>query len=302
MGEARKRKETDPLYGKVAKDSTGRGIIVSSPMRIDGTHIQLTGGGLDPQELRFALLFWDELVWPQNNIFQSGPIDQPDIVFLEESKVLTRPRQEFRGGDFATLQAQTMLSKFAELENKEPGKWSIAQGERAFNLVNTEEVPGALLELIRAVPIPQADVPLNEILEFKRRRRDELLQFRAHLDSLAKQIAQSDAPAEVLAKHLAEIDRACSDLMSVGRDWQFPVQLSSFKASLNIDPTKLAMSTSSVYLGATYLGLPLAAAAAGLAAVGSLLNVKADIGFRGIKRPRSPYRYAYEIAQELSSV
>jgi hypothetical protein len=45
--------------------------------------------GLDPHELRHALLFWDKLVWPMNNIVRVGA-DQ-DIEFLETSKILERP-------------------------------------------------------------------------------------------------------------------------------------------------------------------------------------------------------------------
>jgi hypothetical protein len=46
-------------------------------------------------------------------------------------------------------------------------------------------------------------------------------------------------------------------------------------------------------------GLPAAAAVAALGGVGSILEIKGDFGLRSTKRPMSPYRYAYQIQQEL---
>ena len=300
MKDTRNQRPSTVIHANFDKSSMKRGIVISPPVTIEGKKFRSLSGNLDPQELRFSLLFWDELVWPQNNIVQLSSRNNPDVDFLERCRVLTRPIQFYQGGDVATIMAHTMLSKFEELETREPGKWSLAQGERAFNLLHPSTAPGAMIELLRAIPIPKNDVPLNEILEFKQRRRDELLDFRNHLESLSLQIAQSESPDILLSTKLVEIDSACSNLLAVGREWQFPMQLSSIKASLNIEPTKVAMYTGSAYLGATHFGLPLAAAAAGVAAAGSIINIKGDIGFRSIKRARSPYRYAYEIDRELT--
>jgi len=300
MKDAENLQRNNVVHVNFGKPNASRGIVISSPVTIERRKLQSISGNLDPQELRFSLLFWDELVWPQNNLIQLAAPDDPDRDFLEQCRVLTRPLQFYQGGDVATIMAHTMLSKFEELENREPGKWSLAQGERAFNLIHPSKAPGAMIELLRAIPIPKKDVPLSEILEFKQRRRDELLNFRAHLDSLALQIAQSENPTDLLSAKLIEIDLACSNLLEVGREWRFPMHLSSIKASLNIEPTKVAMYAGSAYFGATHLGLPLAAAAAGLAAAGSIINIKSDIGFRSIRRARSPYRYAYEIDRELT--
>jgi len=293
------RQLSDSLEKDVGNRNLKRGIVVSSPMTIEGKMVHLTGG-LDPQELRFSLLFWDELVWPQNNWIRLGSPDDPDTVYLESCGVLTQPIGFYKARDGATVLIHTILSKFEELENLEPGQWSVAQGERAFNLIHPSTAPGVMIELCRAIPIPKNDVPLAEILQFKERRRDELLEFRTHLESLSLEISQNENPSDILSKKLLEIDTACSNLLAVGREWQFPMQLSSMKASINIEPAKAVMYGASAYLGATNFGLPLAAAAAGIAAAGSIVNIKSDIGFRSIKRARSPYRYAYEIDREFT--
>ncbi len=66
MGEAKCRKVNDPNFGRVPKSANYRGLVVSPPIEIDGTSLHVKSSNLDPQELRFALLFWDQLVWPSS--------------------------------------------------------------------------------------------------------------------------------------------------------------------------------------------------------------------------------------------
>lgn len=86
MGEAKQRMRSDPAYGRVPKDSRRRGLIVSAPIEIEGNRLYAKSSTLDPQELRFALLFWDQLVWPSSRAihFASGA----DELFLESPTAL----------------------------------------------------------------------------------------------------------------------------------------------------------------------------------------------------------------------
>ena len=48
MGEAKIRKESDPKYGKVPKESQSRGLIISNRMKIDPNKHSISGlGGFD---------------------------------------------------------------------------------------------------------------------------------------------------------------------------------------------------------------------------------------------------------------
>jgi hypothetical protein len=300
MSESKRRRAADNLYGKVPQGTRNRGLVVSVPTKIDGDLVSITSG-LDAQELRFSLLFWDELCWPQTPVFAYAPT--PDVEFLEGAKILTRPRHSLSwSGSGAQMIKGIQLETFSRLDEKEPGKWALAQGDRSFSVVTPSAnlQPGALIELHKAIPIPAYDVPLAEILEFKLRRRDELLLLRAHLESFAAEVSSSVAPDDELARKIAEVDKACSDLISVGKEWQFPMKLSSFKTSINIEPNKTVNSAVVAFgAGSAFFSLPTAAAVAGLAALGSVINIKSDVGFRGLKRPKNPYRYAYHIEQDL---
>ena len=133
------------------------------------------------------------------------------------------------------------IQAFADFDAREPGQWSLAQGQNSFFLHDKLLVPdaGALLELQRAIPIPDKDVPLNEVLEFKRRRNDELQRLRAELDGFIAAINKAEDKETELQKHIATIDAACADALRVSHEWQFPVRLTNLKASVELRPLEI---------------------------------------------------------------
>ncbi|MGX9714526.1 DUF6236 family protein [Janthinobacterium lividum] len=298
MGEAKQRAKTEKNFGKIPKERSKRGLIVSSPIKVEGNSVRFIGGGLDSQELRFALLFWDKLVWPSTAIMGSPPT--PDEQFLLDAGILTRPRYQVNG-DIAREIARTQFAAFNERNNAEPGCWAMSQGERAFLYIgeNQLEGGGAALELHRAIPIPAHDVPLNEILEFKERRKDELWLLRDKLDSFVSELeTEQDRDASML-KNISEIDQACSNLLILGKEWQFPVHLSNLKTSFSLTAGKFIPAAKLGLLAGLQYGLVAAGAAAGVAGLASTLEIKGDFGLRGLKKPASPYKYAYHIEREL---
>lgn len=312
MGEAKRRKETDPNYGK-PKSYDFKGIVVSAPVTIEnfvsmgctpvttGTSVKVDSTHIHPDELRFSLLFWDKLVWPSSKAisFESNE----DELYLEKVGVLERPDYTFYGPTSEVI-AQSQIQAFMDLDKREPGVWAFAQGEKSLLLRNKAfiEKPGTLaVDLNRAIPIPSTDVPLAEILEFKQKRKDELINLRLHLDSIEGSIGSSDTPDNELERKIKEIDEACADLLKVSSEWQSPVVLSDLKISISIDPIKAA-----AYIKTGWeKGQQLNATAAFVGAIGggliSMLSIKYDVmKFRSLRRPDSPYRYAYNLNKELS--
>lgn len=298
MGEANRRKQSEQNFGRVPKSSSYRGLVMSPPIEIEGSSLFVKSSNLDPQELRFALLFWDRLVWPSSRAihFASGP----DEVFLESAGILTRPEYSFYG-DVAHGIAKGQIQAYQDLERTEPGVWALAQGENSFLWKEglADEGKGALVKLHRAIPVPKHDVPLAELLEFRQRRRDELVLLRHQLESFVSEIEDSADKSLALQKRIAELDQACSNLLAVGKEWQFPVYLSDFKASFSLTPEKFLLAVAGGWkMGESY-GLTTATAAAAAAGAVSTLEIKGDYGLRSTRRPRSPYRYAYQMHEEL---
>jgi Family of unknown function (DUF6236) len=298
MGEAKRRKEIDPNYGFIPKAASHRGLVVSTPVEIEGKSVTFKGVHIHPQELRFALLFWDRLVLPCSRFFAFGPSN--DEQFLVSAGILRKLEYAFVG-DVAEGVKRGQIETFRSLERSEPGVWALAQGENSFLVAQglVEEGAGASVELHRAIPIPKHDVPLIDILEFKQRRRDELLRLRFHLDSFVGAIdAVEDRPTE-LEKKIAEIDKVCADLLTVGKEWQFPFNLSDFKTSVTLNLGRAGTTALAAWKVAESYGLKLATVAAAIGGVASTLDIKPGSGLRSIKRPLSPYRYVYQVHDEL---
>lgn len=302
MGEAKIRKASDPSYGKVPKKPQPHGLIISNPMKIDIVNHSLSGkGGLDPSELRFSLLYWDKLVYPSNNFISFGGGD--DEEFLISAGVLHKPIYTYSGGDGVSIVFDTYMRAFSDLESREPGVWSLSQGEKSLfvnnSAANLIDESGISLELIRSIPVPAADVPLNEILEFKEKRKDELMIFRAHIDRLVLEIQNSPSRTDAFNRIAQEVDAACADLLKVGHEWQWPVHFSNFKATFNLDLDKFLNAAKAGWELLEPYGPLAQTSAAAVSGLVSTINVKPDISLRSIKKPRSAYRYTLLAHKEL---
>jgi hypothetical protein len=301
MGEANRRRETESTYGVVSKNLHIKGLVISNPIHFAKESVTCQGG-LDPLELRFSLLYWDKLVWPSSNaIAFSG--DEQDIKFLEDAKVLTRPKKNVSGGDFRNIILETYLKTFIELNNNEPGVWALSQGEKSLFLEQGlglfSEDSGMSLNLLRAIPIPANDVPLNEILEFKEKRKDELLVLRSHINRLVKVIQGSPTIMDDFNRAIKEVDGACADMLKLGREWQWPVHFADLKTSFNFNSTKFLAATGSGWKFGEPYGLTAASLVASGAGLISTIDIKSDLSFRAIKKSSSPYRYSYLAHKEL---
>jgi len=298
MGEAKRRKATDQNYGKIPKSTLTRGLVISPSIVVKGPELLVRRPNIDILELRFALLYWDKLVWPQSRVIHFASND--DEQFLEEVGILSRPEYTFNGSVSQSI-ASSQIAAFRDLDRVEPGVWALSQGENSLLLENNifEQGTGAVVDLHRAIPIPSGAVPLNEILEFKERRRDELLALRHHMDKLLSEVQSANNSEVAMQQKIAEIDSACADLLKISREWQFPVQISDLKASFTISAPKVGAWAMGGWLLGHPFGLPAAAAAAAAGAACSALEIKGDFGLRSVRRPASPFRYACKAHDEL---
>jgi len=299
MGEAKRRKATDPNYGKVPKAHPEHGIVVCPPVEVQERGLFARSSNLDPQELRFALLFWDNLVWPSSRAIYFASNDHE--LFLESAGVLRRPEYTFNG-DVAQGFALGQIQAFRDLDSKAPGCWALAQGENSLLLKNglLEQSGGLAVSLHRAIPIPTTEVPLAEILEFRSRRRDQLQLLRYQMDKLMQDIERSGNSPDAVASAAAAVNDACQDLLRVSHEWQFPVHVANVKTTFSLSPGKLGSSAFAGWTFAKEFGLLAGAVAAGVGAVASVIEMKGDFGVRSLKRPASPYRYAYSINSDLN--
>jgi hypothetical protein len=112
------------------------------------------------------------------------------------------------------------VKAFIMHESEEPGAWTFAPLLPAPNwgvhlFPEHSQFPSARgieFQLLNALPVPAADVPYADILEFKERRRSELLAFRAFLDELYLGVIDSnDIPRAQLAAAV-KLEKAIADV------------------------------------------------------------------------------------------
>lgn len=304
MGEAKRRKQKDPFYGLVPK--AGRGIVISRPVNIAGNGDLRIDGPLDPFELRRAVLFWDRLNLPKNNLVEFGL--SPEEEFLKQAGLLSQIeiRRSF-SGSMGKIYAAMHQEAFSKLEADEPGVWSMSEGPNSFQLEAGgafAENRGALVELHRAIPIPDGDVPLELLLEFKEKRRDELRSLTLELDTLFTRVLSSSDTDFELKRAIREIDARCADVIAVGKESNIQFVLSDFDfgVSLDINSTNLLTSGALGTILGTYVGLPLVGGAIGVAS--SSIKFTASLGGK-LKRSEksrklalSPYRAVSHLINE----
>jgi hypothetical protein len=239
-------------------------------------------------------------------VYTLGKSGKPENLLLSESELEDKEIEYYkinRGGDITSIVLDTYMAAFSDLESREPGVWSLSQGEKSLfvnnSAANLIDESGISLELIRAIPVPAADVPLNEILEFKEKRKDELMMFRAHIDQLVLEIQNSPARTDAFNRIAREVDAACADLLKVGHEWQWPVHFSNFKATFNLDLDKFLNAAKAGWELLEPYGPLAQTSAAAVSGLVSTITVKPDISLRSIKKPSSPYRYTLLAHKEL---
>lgn len=156
----------------------------------------------------------------------------------------------------------------------------------------------------RAIPLPERDVPLEDLLNFKEKRRDEIKSLTLELDGLFSRIINSADSDFELNRAIAEIDQKCSDVIIVGKESGVKFSLSDFSygVSLEVNSTDLLTAgAAGAIMGSTF-GLPLVGGAIGVAA--STLKFKVSLGGKlqrsteANKLALSPYRVISSLINE----
>ncbi len=164
--------------------------IITTPGKITRS---LEGGsvfsnqGMVPGELNACLLYWDKIVVPSNNIYHVSLPNEDDLI---SCNAITRPRIQVAGhfapgeiGD-TILREQTKLAQL--LMRNDQIDWVVQQSGGGFIFAEGDfSVSNSIrMSLNGVLPVPPPDVRVNEILEFKERRSDELGELHDTIDRI----------------------------------------------------------------------------------------------------------------------
>ncbi len=270
-----------------------RGIIITSEYSGTKDNLQLCGG-VNPSKLREYLLYWDKIDYPTNNVIYTGL--SPDEKYLEEVGVLKRTNTIITG-NFMINPEIVIKSQLATLEinSKNTGEiWSIAQPTKKIILPSNESIRerNIQVELYDCIPVPSANVNLEDILNFKEHRYDELREFRLLLDEMYESIVNSSDIDFTKNKCIGRLQNKVIDIHKIMDESRIKKFLSSVKVELNI--SELIKSSLMAYAGyeiGSKIGFPTAGAVVGLAS--STINLKSEFSLKPNFIPDDMRDYAY---------
>lgn len=268
-----------------------RGIVLAPPVRLEGNAI--TSSDYSKHDLHSALLLWDAIDYPANNAVE---VSNADLKSLEDLGALVRTRVEFSGRFSGEDLPKFSVAALDALDHVSPGRWSMYRRKDGLSFSGADLVDrgGIDVALANAIPVPIEGLPFAELLEFREKRRDELLALRSRLDELAQKVALGPDHVRELVRAIDDMDRAISDQIKVSAERFAIGNFLQFKMSVDLKGAGMAGAS------ALAVGLPLTAAAAAGIAAGIAPNLEIGTG-RGRKKPRSgtPYEYVVSMREEL---
>lgn len=273
------------------------GIIIGPKPRIRGSNISVSNS-VDPIQLRRYALFFDRIAYPTNSFIGFGEL-HPDLAFLRDCNLLSQPHILCEDGDAAKRVGESYGAAFSLLEADSPGAWSLAAGPNELDLAPEifETSRGAITELVNSVPLPDRDAPLEDVLDFKFKRKSELLAFRQVTDGFYQSWVVGEDRMHALTKAKGEIERACHDLIRAYKAAKLPFKMSSWSLSYSLNPITAAVAFNVLDSVPATSELP---SLTTLALAGaSQLRLSKSVGPKRKTTKSSPYRYAAEIHERL---
>ena len=178
------------------------------------------------------LVYWDKIDYPENNIFNRALADD-DLILLYEQGILTRTFCPIAGGLVnIEMMLEVQFSAF-EYHNKQNSRqWTLAQEIDNLYLPHDKTEIQKVVEfnLFNTLPVPVDSTPIYEVLEFKDRRKDELLQLRSHLDDIYTSIINAEESRKEYQKRIQEIHRDLYDLNRLFQENKIRTRIDSLKS------------------------------------------------------------------------
>lgn len=289
-----------------------RGIVISPDLNLDVDSGTLSMPGSkyadERQDMRFYSLFWDEIDAPIGSEVRIDFAEdlQPDIAFLEQEGMLSRTvcNQDFQIrnidhfreniNDVIEASYETFVGTYHRHCRETSAIWALASGSGQILLKNSDMEPerALLIKLARVIPVPNKDVPLEELLSFKQKRAPELLALRHHIESTYQEVVKAGDGPLGLAIQLEALNKAANDAVRASRSNRFPFSWRSIdlQATINIGS---AAAAAAVYNSSDSLLL------ASSTLLASSLGVSVTSGFRGQTDNTHPFQYVVRYHHEL---
>lgn len=188
---------------------------------------------LEAKDLIKYLVYWDKIEYPYNNLISIFDWNDEFNLLAEQGILSSRKIHfDFSDGDLGKLLLETQLAAFNDCCKIAGEQWTIAQEiDELYLPINKNEMEKVVeFNLINSLPVPIDTTPIYEILDFKERRKDELLKLRTHLDNIYTDIINAEEMQKEYQKRITEISTNLYDLNRLFREHRIKTQIDSLKS------------------------------------------------------------------------
>ncbi|WP_296315527.1 DUF6236 family protein [Winogradskyella sp. UBA3174] len=260
-----------------------RGIITNPAImdRNDSQSVSISGS-ISINDLNYYLLYWDKIVMPTNNIFHVGVHNEEELL---KTKILERPRIAFsswstntQNGSYDPFVIAQSIVANELISTDKTTDWTIHQiGDGiAIGDKQKKEFNSLKVELLKCLPVPNDNINFQEILDFKDKRKDELLELHSKIDELYLEILSSPDKDLKAKKIINELKNSIDKIDTVSKERFKSIIKYNLTTELNLNGKDLGIAIASGAIFDNYtsgFSLPIGTVVSGLL---SLIKVKAN--------------------------
>lgn len=237
--------------------------------------------------LHAELIFYDKIDVPDQRILG---FDSQLFTTLKKFGIAQRTLAN-ANGDMTEILRRHSFEAYLALDAREAGRWAMGRSVRSLGVKASDLSPKQAVQfhVSEVLPIFSANVDLDAVLEFKKRRWSELLKLRASVDDLASEISTNGTNDVLETAAFRRFQTALADHMRVMGETNYEKVKASFSASFSWEslagPAAEFMATGAV----TLVGAVTAGVTIGAKTVDGLVN----------KKNTSPFEYLTSANREL---
>ncbi|HBY8796646.1 TPA: DUF6236 family protein [Klebsiella pneumoniae] len=276
-----------------------RGLLLTAPISVTKSSIS-SQGGLDPLAIRFALLYLDELCIPQTKFFGVSLPDELKV--LEQEKILKTVMSDYLHSGFTDvshIMSTSYKQCFDILSESKHETWMLHKSVANVLGYNSELTQnGELLTFVNSLPLPGADFPLGDLLDFRIKRNDERLALLNAIESLRINVITDENKEISIKRELLSIEKAIIDLTRVLNETKKGVYLTDL--SVDFSSQSFFKIFKDIYHESQDIGLDKLSSlisALGIS-VASTFNVKGGYSYKK-SLPDSPFLYAAQVKEKF---
>lgn len=188
--------------------------------------------GVDPNLIRTAMLFSDELDFPDNANFALCPLEE---LLLDGSGTGVSSKVKWTGQtSYQDMTTYGWLA-FQALEQREPGQWSIWQSPSQSVIPESELTPDLAfqLEFRNSLLVPSAETPYQDIVRFRENHHDELIALHQHITEMAVKLSK-EGDVRAITVERERFDSSLSDYLKKARQSNISKVLTTIKAEFDL--------------------------------------------------------------------